>query len=60
MKNTYHLVLDDTERSMIIQCLNNLRNDLIAQEKYTNGVDDVIVKIISAKKKNFKIKYAEV
>ena len=59
MKNTYYLALDDTERTLVIRILNNLRNRLINQNKYTDGVDDVLIKIISARKKNFKILYAE-
>ena len=55
MKTTFHLALDDGERSMIICSLNNLRNRLIAQGKYTDGADDVLVKVIGAKKKKFKI-----
>lgn len=59
MKNTYYLALEDTERAVVIRSLNNLRNHLINQKKYTDGVDDVLIKIIGAKKKNFKIFYAE-
>ena len=51
MKTTFHLALDDNERSMIIRSLNSFRNRLIAQGKYTDGVDDVLVKVIGAKKK---------
>lgn len=59
MKNTYYLALKDLERAVVIRSLNNLRNHLINQKKYTDGVDDVLIKIISARKKNFKILYAE-
>lgn len=60
MKNSYYIAIDDKERGRIIQSLNNLRNNLINQGKYTDGVDDVLVKITSAKKRNFKIIYTEV
>lgn len=60
MKITFYLALDDVERSMIIHSLNNLRNILISQGKYTDGVDDVLGKVIGAKKKKFKIIYTEV
>lgn len=50
MKTTFYLALDNNERSTIIHSLNNLRNSLIEQEKYTGAVDDVLVKIIDAKK----------
>ena len=53
----YHLALTDNEYSLIIKSLNDLRNDFIAQGRYTDAVDDVLVKLIGAKKKNFKIIY---
>lgn len=56
MKTTFYLALDDVERSMIVRSLNSLRNRLIAQGKYTDGVDDVLVKLIGAKKKKFIIR----
>ena len=59
MKTTFHLALDDGERSMINHSLNNLRSSLIAKGKYTDGVDDVLVKVIGAKKKKFKVIYTE-
>ena len=60
MKNIkYHLALTDNEYSLIIKSLNDLRNDLITQGRYTDAVDDVLVKFIGAKKKNFKIIYQE-
>ena len=55
----YHLALTDNEYSLIINSLNDLRNELIAQGRYTDAVDDVLVKFIGAKKKNFKIIYQE-
>jgi hypothetical protein len=59
MKTTFHLALDDGERSMIVRSLNRLRNRLISQGKYSEGVNDVLVKVIGAKKKKFKIIYTE-
>lgn len=59
MKTTFHLALDDGERSMIIRSLNDIRSRLIAEGKYTDGVDDVLVKVIGAKKKKFKISYTK-
>lgn len=59
MKTTFYLALDDGERSMIIRTLNSLRNRLIAQGKYIDGVNDVLVKVIGAKKKKVKIIYTE-
>ena len=59
MKTTFYLALDDGERSMIIRTLSSLRNRLIAQGKYIDGVNDVLVKVIGAKKKKVKIIYTK-
>lgn len=59
MKTTFYLALNDGERSIIICSINKLRNSLIEQGKYTDAVDDIFVKVISAKKKKFKITYTE-
>lgn len=59
MKTIFYLALDDNERSMIVRSLNSLRNRLMAQGKYTDGVDDVLVKVIEAKKKKCKIIYTK-
>ena len=53
----YHLYLSNDEYSRLIQSLIRLKNSLIAQGRYTDGVDDVLCKVISAKKRKFKIKY---
>ena len=53
----YHLYLSDDEYSRLIQSLIHLKNSLIAQGRYTDGVDDVLCKVLSAKKRKFKIKY---
>ena len=52
----YHLYLTDSEYSSIVNALINLKNTLISQGKYTDGVDDVLIKFVSAKKKRIKVK----
>ena len=59
MKTTFHLALDESERSMIIRSLNDIRSRLISEGKYTDGVYDVLVKFNGAKKKKFKISYTK-
>lgn len=56
-KQKYHLYLSDEEYSTVIQSLVRLKNSLIVQGRYTDGVDDVLCKVISAKKRKLKIKY---
>ena len=52
----FHIYLNDDEYSRVIQTLIRLKNSLISQGRYTDGVDDVLCKVISAKKRKFKIK----
>ncbi len=53
----YHLYLSKDEYSRVIQSLIRLKNSLIAQGRYTDGVDDVLCKVLSTKKRKLKIKY---
>jgi hypothetical protein len=53
----YHLYLSDDEYSRLIQSLIRLKNSLIAQSRYTDAVDDILCKVLSAKKRKLKIKY---
>ena len=55
----YYIVLDDFERRVIVNCLNEMRNKIIADGKYTDAVDEVLLKIIGAKRKKFKVIYKE-
>lgn len=57
MKNlNYHLYLTDDEYNQVIHSLIELKNNLIQAGKYTDVVDDLLVRLISAKKKNIKIR----
>ena len=59
MKQKYYLLLNDQERRFVIESLNQLRNKLIVDGKYTDAVDEVLLKIIGAKQKKFKVIYKE-
>jgi len=59
MKQKYYLVLNNQERRFVIESLNQLRNKLIVDGKYTDAVDEVLLKIIGAKQKKFKVIYKE-
>ncbi|MCI6825622.1 MAG: hypothetical protein Q4P27_08395 [Eubacteriales bacterium] len=59
-KQKYYLAIDDYERSVIINSLNNLRNKLISDGRYTDAVDELIIKFAHAPLKKFKIKMTEV
>ena len=55
MKQRYYLALTTEERQLMIESLNNLRNRLISEGRYTDAVDEVLVKVANAKTKKFKI-----
>ena len=54
---TRHLYFDHDEKRLIIESLNNLRTSLIEQGRYTDCVDELLYKVINAKRKKLKIKY---
>ena len=53
----YHLYLSKNEYREVLPSLIRLKNSLIAQGRYTDAVDDILCKVLSAKKRKFKIKY---
>ena len=55
----YYIVFDEYERGIIINALDDKRNALIKEGRYTDAVDEVLLKVINAKQKRFKIRYAE-
>lgn len=52
----YYIVLDNFERRLLLNNLNNYRNKLIAEGKYTDLLDEVIIKVANAKLKRIRIK----
>ena len=53
----YHIYLTEQERSEVIKSLIDLKNALIRQGKYTDAVDDLLVKLTGAKRKKLKVVY---
>ena len=51
----YPLYLTADEQSKVIQSLIDLKNNLTAQGRYSDAVDDILLKVLSAKKKKMKI-----
>lgn len=47
MRNTMKLKLTYDEIKVLIFALNELRNNLIAENRYTDAVDDILVKLIA-------------
>lgn len=56
MRNTkYHLYLTPDERRTVIISLNDLRNVLISQGRYTDIIDELLIKLTKAKVKKIKV-----
>ena len=55
----YYIALDDYEKRVIINCLNEMRNALITKGKYTDAVDELLIKFANAKQKKLKVIYKE-
>lgn len=51
MERKYCLELDNYEYRIVVNALNDLRNTLIQQGRYTDAVDDIMIKIIDTKPK---------
>lgn len=53
----FYLYLTHEERNLIIESLIAKKNGLISAGKYTDGVDDVLLKIMQSKQKKVKVIY---
>lgn len=54
-KEKRYLYLDNEEASVVLHSLVNLKNKLIQQGRYTDCVDEVIIKAINAPTKKIRI-----
>ena len=55
----YYIALDDFERRVVVNCMNEMRNKLIANGQYTDALDEVLLKVIHSKQKKLKVIYKE-
>ena len=55
----YYIALDDFERRVVVNCMNEMRNKLITDGKYTDALDEVLLKIIRSKQKKLNVVYRE-
>lgn len=51
----YYIALDDFERRVVVNCMNEMCTSLIKDGKCTEALDEVLLKIIRSKQKKFKI-----
>ena len=59
MRNKYQIYVTYEEQRMLLNNLNEFRNKLIAEGKYTDFLDEVIIKVVNAKIKRLKVKEAK-
>ena len=52
----YHIYLTPDERRTVINSLIDLRNDLLSQGRYTDIIDELLIKLTKAKTKKIKVK----
>ena len=58
-KQKYHIYLTEQERLDVIKLLIDLKTALAAKGRYTDAVDDLLVKLTIAKRKKLKISYIQ-
>ena len=56
MRDTYNIYLTAEERRAVINSLIELTNDHISRGKYTDIVEELIIKFTKAKVKKIKVK----
>ena len=52
----YHLYLTTDDRHTVINSLIDLKNELISQGRYTDIIDELLIKLTKAKAKRIKVK----
>ena len=52
----YHVYLTPDERRTVINSLIDLRNNIISQGRYTDIIDELLIKLTKSKVKRIKIK----
>ena len=51
----YHVALDDYEHGVVIRSLNDEKTKLMEEGKSADAVDDLLVKVVNAPLKKFKV-----
>ena len=53
LKRKHYLYLNESERSILIKSLVQMKNKLIQQGRFTDCVDDLLMKVIAAPVKRY-------
>lgn len=56
-KQKYHLYMASDERRILLESLVELKKQLIRQGRYTDCVDEIIIRLVDAPIKKIKVKY---
>lgn len=56
MKQKYYVELNRQEWWLVIEGLNRFRNKLIAAGRYTDAVDEVLIKVAKAKPRKYRLR----
>lgn len=51
----YHLALDKYDKNIVLNALNTLRNQQVKEERPTDPVDELIIKVSDAPTKKVKV-----
>jgi hypothetical protein len=51
----YHLALDKYDQKIVLNALNTMRNNQVREERPTDPVDDLIIKVSNASAKKVKV-----
>lgn len=56
MKQKYYVELNRQEWRLVIEGLNRFRNKLIAAGRFTDAVDEVLIKVAKAKPRKYRLR----
>jgi hypothetical protein len=59
MEKRFHVYFDDFERRVVVNCLNEMRTRLLSEGKYSDPIDEILLKVIDAPTKKMKVIYKE-
>lgn len=51
----YHIALDKYDKNIVMNALNTLRNNQVKEERPTDPVDDLIIKVSNAPQRKVKV-----
>lgn len=51
----YHIALDKYDKNIVLNALNTLRNNQVKEERPTDPVDDLIIKVSNAQQRKVKV-----